>query len=556
MSDLKEHIVTLKSRNDLDVFYEDMETPGGDLYIPNRAVECVNRRSISRNTHYMLTEQEAEQLKKDPRVLSVELTPEQRGIVVFPRFVQTSTGWNKSTSATNNHRNWGLLRCVEGTQRSGWGIGGAGNASQSATIQVNAEGRNVDVVIVDGHFDPTHPEFALNTDGSGGSRLVQYNWFQWKNEIQGGGNGSYSYTFSTLAGQRRDDDNHGAHVAGTACGSLQGWARKANIYNINPYSTNPNGNIPTFIFDYIRKFHATKPINPVTGRRNPTITNNSWGFGYAISVSSILTITYRGVTINAPFTNQQLLDRGLFSFGGTVYFPARVQAMEADLEDAYFDGIINVCAGGNDSVVMDGIAGPDYDNAITVNSGTLYYNEGGSPQTAYTFTGTGPFDGYDTVTITVGSVGIDAVERKSDFSNCGPLVDIYAPGSQIISSLNTGSLTDVRSGSLSQTYYTGKYSGTSMASPQVTGVLACALEIYPWLTFEDARNYLFEISKLNQLNDTNTVGSLYTLGGSANRYLAYRKERPDTGGVFPKNTYWSRPASGAVWPRTKKRKYG
>ena len=95
-----------------------------------------------------------------------------------------------------------------------------------------------------------------------------------------------------------------------------------------------------------------------------------------------------------------------------------------------------------------------------------------------------------------------------------------------------------------------------MASPQVTGVLACALEVYPWMTFEDARNYLFEISKLDQLSDTNTVGSLYTLGGGVNRYLAYKKERPDTGGVFPKNTYWSRPASGAVWPRTKKRKYG
>ncbi len=73
MSDLKEYIVTLKNKDDLDAFYEDMETPGGSLYIPNRAVECVNRREISRNTHYMLSDAEAEELKKDSRVMFAEL---------------------------------------------------------------------------------------------------------------------------------------------------------------------------------------------------------------------------------------------------------------------------------------------------------------------------------------------------------------------------------------------------------------------------------------------------------------------------------------------------
>ena len=68
MSDLKEYIVTLHDYQDLDEFYDDMETPGGSLYIPDRAVELVNRRPISRNTHYLLTAEEAEQLKNDPRV--------------------------------------------------------------------------------------------------------------------------------------------------------------------------------------------------------------------------------------------------------------------------------------------------------------------------------------------------------------------------------------------------------------------------------------------------------------------------------------------------------
>lgn len=555
MSELKEYIVTLKNRDDLDNFYDDMETPGGSLYIPNRVVECVNRRDISRNTHYMLSDQEVEELKKDARVAAVELTPEQRGIVVRPSFIQTSTAWNKSTAVSVGHKNWGLLRCAEGQQRPGWGSGGS-VTSQIATIQVNAEGRNVDVVIVDGHFNPNHPEYAVNSDGTGGSRVVLYNWFQWKNIVQGGGLGNYDYDFSNTSSAKMSDDNHGAHVAGTACGNRQGWARKANIYNINPYSTNPNGNIPLYVFDYIRKFHANKPVNPVTGRRNPTITNNSWGFSYAVPTSTITSITYRGATLNAPFTNQQLLQRGLFASGGSVYFPARVLAMEADLEDAYLDGIINICAAGNDSVTMDGIGGNDFNNVFSTADGDYYYNEGGSPQTAYTETGTGPWSGYDTTVISVGSVGIDSVERKSSFSNRGPLVDVYAPGSAIISSLNMTGILDERSTSLGTNYYIGKYSGTSMASPQVAGVLACALEVYPWMKFNDARNYLFSICKSNQLSNDNSVTSFYSLDGSTNRYLAYKKERPDSGGVFPKNTHWIRPSSGAVWPRTKKRKYG
>ena len=61
MSDtLKEYVVTLQRFEDLDNFYNDMETPGGDLYIPNRSVDVQQRRNVSRNTHYMLNDAEAE----------------------------------------------------------------------------------------------------------------------------------------------------------------------------------------------------------------------------------------------------------------------------------------------------------------------------------------------------------------------------------------------------------------------------------------------------------------------------------------------------------------
>ena len=71
MSDIKEYIVTLQNFEDLESFYEDMESPGGALYIPNRAVEVALKRSTSRNTHYYLTDDEATALRNDSRVSAI-----------------------------------------------------------------------------------------------------------------------------------------------------------------------------------------------------------------------------------------------------------------------------------------------------------------------------------------------------------------------------------------------------------------------------------------------------------------------------------------------------
>lgn len=542
MSDLKEYVVTVNEFSDLDDLYNDMETEGGDLYIPGRRVECSLRRPNSRNTHYMLTDSEAETLKNDPRVLSVELHPNLREMVVRRLWVQTETTWNKSSSNTSTHKNWGLLRCVEGIQRSNWGSNGT--TSQTGTIQVNAEGKNVDVVIVDGMIDPSHPEFAVNIDGSGGSRLIQYNWFQ---HDVGNGTGTYVYTpYSGTAAE--DDNNHGAHVAGTVAGNTQGWARKANIYNINPYGTDVNTVDAFLLIDYIRAFHNSKPINPATGRRNPTICNHSWGYGYnPVAISSITSVRYRGVTYNGPFSAAQLNAYGIFT--ATVssvvraFAPARVAALDADMQDAIDDGIIMVGAASNDYMKIDVDGGVDYNNYWVASIFQYPYHQGSSPGAASN-------------TICVGAVGSLVSERKASFSNCGPRVDIYAPGANIMSSLNAittdwAGTDDPRNSS----YKIGKAQGTSMASPQVCGVLACALEIYPNMTQLSARQYLENYAKSNQIDDTGGGYTDYTsLQGSANRYLFYYKERKDSGNTWPKVNYSLRTASKAVFPRTRIRR--
>ena len=197
----KEYVVTVNNFEDLDSIYADLETEGKSP--PNidllRSVECLHRRSTSRNTHYFLTDLEVEELRKDPRIKTISIAPHYLGIKAGTTAVeQTSTAWDKSTSTSGPMKNWGLLRCTEGTQRSGWGGagysgGGTGTAAQTGTITLTETGKNVDVVICDlNGLVWDHPEFEANADGTGGTRAVQYNWYQHSAEIGNGANSTYT----------------------------------------------------------------------------------------------------------------------------------------------------------------------------------------------------------------------------------------------------------------------------------------------------------------------------------------------------------------------------
>jgi hypothetical protein len=542
--DLKEYVVTAVNRECLDSLCDDIENEGGSFYIPNRKVEIANLRPMSRSTHYYLSDEEAEQLRQDSRVLSVSLTPKELGLVVKRNWIQTSSNWNKSSLNDASHRNWGLLRTVLGQQILNWGSNG--DANQSGTIQVSIEGRNVDIVIVDGMIDPLHPEFAVNPDGSGGSRVVQYNWFQHSLTVEGVSKSSYNYT-PYIDGSninRTLDNNHGIHVAGTAAGNTQGWARSSSIYNINPYSTDINELNELFIFDYIRAFHANKPVNLQTGRKNPTICNNSWGYAFQVPLSQITSITVRGVTTNGPFTAVQAWNLGVNVFNDAgidyIYTPAQYPALDADVEDAIADGIIMVGAAGNESTKIDVTEGLDFDNRWNVGSSFAFYHRGASPVRAV---------GH----IIVGAIAETINDSKALYSNTGPRVDIFAPGSRIISSVHSGGVTDPRNVS----YRLEKYNGTSMASPQACGVLACVLEVYPRMTPEQAMQYIKEYSKKNQIFDTQGgYTDTSSLQGAPNNYLFYYKERNDSGTTWPKTNYGIRSSSKIRYPRNNIRRTG
>jgi len=476
LDEIDEYIVTLKNKEDLESFYDDLETPGGTEYVPDRCVECAERRSISRNTHYHLSSEEVETLSQDERVLSIIPKKLKDSATITPRgWSEDTSGWNKSSSVANSYRNWGLLRCIEGQQRSDWGSDAT--LGVSGIITATSSGKNVDVVIIDGFVNPNHPEMAVNANGTGGTRVVQFNWHSLNQFAGHGSNGTYTYPATYTA----YGDDHGMHVAGTAAGNSQGWARDANVYNLYVYG---DGQIAGFFpFDYARAFHLNKSVNPATGLRNPTIINNSWGYNITITRSQISSIVWRGATLSSGFTDAALQQRGIIKFDfSNVYIEGWFPDDVADIEDAIDDGVIVVGAAGNSSYKIDSPGGQDYNNRI-VEGGVDYYYHRGSVNTSAS------------TAICVGCIGALKNDSKATFSNTGPRIAIYAPGSNIISSVHSGPATDFRDAS----YKIDKYSGTSMASPNVCGLIACALEQYPRMTNNEAIEYIQGISKNNQI---------------------------------------------------------
>lgn len=548
---MKEYVVTLHNYEDLQSFYDDMETPGGNLYIPDRAVSVSARRPLSRNTHYLLTDEEADAIRNDPRVLAVELSLDEIGVVIEPSWTESSTNWSKSGSVSNSMKNWGILRCVEGVQRSNWGSNGTSAAF--GTVSVNASGKNVDVVIVDGHMNPAHPEFAVNVDGTGGSRVNQYNWFELRQQVEGLSSSTYVYapyvdpTYPDTNGDglpdRTVDNDHGCHVAGIVAGNTMGWAHDANIYNISPYATSPSST--GYFLDYVKAWHNNKLPNPDTGIKNPTIVNNSWGATAKISISSVTSVTYQGTTIAGPFNATQLQSYGIYCLSTTTFTSVRSTAFEQDLIDLAAAGAIVVASAGNTySKVANYSASPadDYNNYYTANSVNWYYNRGSI--------------GSSIGTICVGAIGALSNDSKADYSNCGPRVDVYAPGSNIMSSVNS-TLGSYANDTRNTAFTNGKKSGTSMASPQITGLLACLLETWPRMQQSEALTYISNNSKLGQITaGTGGPTDFTDLQGSSNKFMFYLKERKDSGQVGPKQNQGNRPSSGMMYPRTKIFRYG
>ena len=546
----KEYVVTLHRKEDLEQFYNEMQLTNFPL---------VMKRPLSRNTHYMMTEEQAEKLRQDPRVWGVEAVDGfhlKRQVVNNEPYTIAGQFWKDGpigSSISPANLQWGHLHCAgDQVQRrkNTWGDGSSPTV-EFVTDQVDVfnNGRHFDVVIVDDPVSYDSGEWESPAQ-PGVSRFVQYKLFNELNTIVNSiddDNQTEPTGTITYGTNAASSSYHGIHVTGTAAGQYYGWAREANIYNMAVTGAWPSGQQvgPLLIFDYLRAFHRNKPINPETGFRNPTITNHSYGGIYNIpnnnlQFGDVTQVVWQGVTYNAGnpgpsgWTQAGVgADFGL-RFGVDTY-PAWSSAVAADVQDAIDDGVVIIGAAGNDNMLMAEVNDANWNNLVTITGvGTIYLNRGAWPNSP------------DSGAINVGSLSDHAQFRRSTFTQFGPAIDVFAPGDAILSSYGNTGFADTKYGAGNYFY---PIQGTSMASPQVCGVIACIATGKERFTQADALGYLQKTSIEGDMTFDVAGGGLGDNScrqGSPNKYLHIQNPRPVGGYLAETN---GGRTSGMTFPR-------
>jgi len=502
----REYIVSLNKGVDYAAFNQEMIAVTGAGDIPGRSVEVANARpSSERNTHYNLTDEEAAVLANDPRVYGVTLLPELDPNIGIGTSAIQAGDFTKTTLDRGDYLNWGMRRINEAANPyTGVNVTGGYNYT--------LDGTGVDVVIMDSGLQIDHPEFQ---DAQGVSRVVELNWT----------------TASGIAGMPaqnanyyRDYDGHGTHVAGTVAGKTYGWAKNARIYSLKlngleGTGDSGTGTSTTYAFDCIKEWHNAKPIDSATGVKRPTVVNMSWG--YLAYYSSVSSMTYRG-DVKTGTDIDSSAKRHVFGLvpifnpvAGAFVTNVRIPSVDVDMEELIDAGVHVMVAAGNRSHKIDAPAGDDYDNFAVTNTGTIYYHRGSSP--------------YSTNAHIVGNVDstehVDGLEQKAVSSEAGPGVSVFAPGTDIMSAMSTtnkfGATTVNNPYPANAAFLINNITGTSMASPQIAGMLTLWLQLNPEATPAQGLAFVSATAKTNQLYDTvsDTDYSIdRSLLGSTNRF--------------------------------------
>jgi len=493
MSEEKKAVVTLHKGVNSEEFLDNMTTTFGSDSIPARSVTIYNEKldSIS-NFDFVLTKEEAETLKNDSRVRDVRWgTKAENGLIPMHNVTEPTRTHTRDNTVNNAHFPWAFAECTSPVSRYN------GGTTATYTHAYNLDGTGVDVVVQDSGIEVGHPEW-LTRDG-GTTRLKQIDW-----PVESGLSGSYTQG----AAHYTDQFGHGTHCASTSAGKLYGWANNADIYAIKIFDTDAFG--VSASFNMIRAWHNLKKND------RPTIVNMSWG--YFGTYTNITGGNWRGTTWTGTATEAQygMIERNLY--GGLYTHPLRVTSVDSDMEDCIDDGVILIASAGNAAHKMDLSTGLDYNNYWTSSTlGNRYYHRGGTPQATANVICTGAID-YEYT---------GSQERSADFSEKGPRVDIFAPGYAVQAAIPTGATLDQNSTTHpdNASYKIRKLQGTSMAAPQVTGILATLLQARPsykqaeclaWIQDQATNSRLFDPTTGTPSTD---YQNLRALQGANNKYL-------------------------------------
>jgi subtilisin family serine protease len=164
---------------------------------------------------------------------------------------------------------------------------------------------------------------------------------------------------------------------------------------------------------------------------------------------------------------------------------------------------------------------------MVTDNGTIYYQRGSSP--------------YSTNAIMCGALDSTVYDASNDqkatYSETGPGVDIWAPGTDIMSSTSNTNAFSGQSYYLNSSFKQCNISGTSMGTPQAAGVAALYLEVNPKMTPAQLKSALVGNagSVLYSTGLSNDWTNTRSLQGSAQKilYNKYNSEKKlGTSGTF------------------------
>ena len=488
---MAEYIVTVKEGVDWQEVHNELVARGKTV--------LKLRPNNPRNTHYDLNRIEAEDLRRDERILAVQ---ENDFWIEKTAFQTNDTNWVNNTGGSP----WSLVRHTSATN-----LYGADSTLSNHTYDYVLDGTGVDVVIVDSGINPDHDEFK---DASGNSRVKKIDWY-----AEAGLSGTSTDNNSFYS----DVDGHGTAVAGVIAGLTTGWAKNANIYSIKMplFGVDNAGAISVSdMFDCILGWHNAK------GGSRPTVVNFSWGniagFYTALAIGYPLRLpdwdydparpttggVYRGTAHNDVNPIKWRENYGFLGHYGSppaqgiFVGPSHAPSTDADVKTLADAGIMFCIGAGNYNNKAVKPDEEDYDNHFTFtgtgdgdtnnqdyifDNGKYYYHRPSSPNFYAGTHSTTPVPG-----LYVGAMDSTAysstLNRRMDWSNNGSVVDLYAVG------------TNRRAPSPSSNSAYRSFGGTSNASPEVAGMCALLLQAHPDWTPQQVTNWMKD-------NATNTIYS-------------------------------------------------
>ena len=357
---------------------------------------------------------------------------------------------------------------------------------------------------------------------------------------------------------------HGTPCASQSYGRQYGWAYNANKWFLNHYGSGNQGWEKGF--DQQKVFHRCKPINPLYGTKDPTISSNSWG--HRDDPWSSGTVYYRsddGINVQNKmdgsdgantYSGRPACLSGGSGINGDYVFEYEtdnsVMQAGAELVDS---GVIYVSsAGNNDQKLVNGDH-PDYNNYYDSTSGrTPEECTRSSPYSSMsgfrflTFFNRGGFPGmfgkkydengvayYKTISVgavdelgTTSGVGTYYRECKASYSNNGSGIDVWAFCDMTLAATgaDTAYLTEYKradpyytlAGTISTESRDCGFNGTSSACPISVGLMATKLEYNRDWTWADMKGWLGTLGSWADLTDANGVSAVYSGGSESTDY--------------------------------------